>query len=251
MNAIHLRKPLSKEDHPDYASSVEKAVRDGRLLRACARFVVVLDAAGRCIDMVHREKDYIASVACVLGPASVAGTDVPEALLLEVGISRGRPYRSAERKKRNRPMYGRRARKWRISARKPVREIQDAERRTTFRMLQVGFQEMTMHVRSKWKAHSRQAWFIPIGGSGKKGWAQYVEFERGIQLSINDRDAWLRNALLARSGKRYRHWLRHSPTLGPLEDCGVRYLGRGKTHGQECVQLEFFFRREARERLNV
>ena len=67
LNQVRPREPLKGVAPNQWrAGSVEKAVYDARMLRAHTRFVVVLDAAGRCVDMFHREKGYIASVACVL-----------------------------------------------------------------------------------------------------------------------------------------------------------------------------------------
>lgn len=81
---------------------VDKAFRDAELLRKHAHYVIVIDSeAGElyCREFIDNSKHgYIANVIAVLAPVSLFdGRFVLEqGLVLEIGLSRGRPYTQAE-----------------------------------------------------------------------------------------------------------------------------------------------------------
>ena len=82
---------------------VGKALRDASLLREKARFVIVLDkdASGNiyCRELIDNTKPgYIVSVIAILAPVQLFGGrfTLDQGLVLEIGLSRGRPYTQAE-----------------------------------------------------------------------------------------------------------------------------------------------------------
>lgn len=107
MSALTKRQDQSlPHSRNDTATTVvpfeHKLVRDGRTIKQYARWVLVIDEEGNILSTIDRShKGYLVNSIAVLGPALVKGTLMPETVLLEIGLSRCRPYRRSERGNRD------------------------------------------------------------------------------------------------------------------------------------------------------
>ena len=105
---------------------IKKAMRDARLLREYACFVIVLDRDEHnevfCRETIDNSRGYIADVIAVLAPVSLFGGKffLDQGLVFEIGMSRGRPYRQAET--REHPKYS--GQKIFVKGRRKLRDIE-------------------------------------------------------------------------------------------------------------------------------
>ncbi|MDP3958215.1 MAG: hypothetical protein Q8Q36_01990 [bacterium] len=159
--------------------SLAKAKDDVRRLKQYARLVFVI-APGKKPELIHN-KDHIGDVIVVLGPAVVQGEALNEALLLEIGVSRGRPYRSAEVRRANGSIE-----RARLEKRKRVRPLTKEEFRFVWPHLKKVFAAITADARSRWKANSRKGRWI-------KGASRPIE--RGVYFTVAREDTFASEAV--------------------------------------------------------
>lgn len=176
------------------ARRVQKAVDDVKRLKQKARYVLTIDAHGNLIDVKYNAK-FFANLIAVLAPATFFGVQLSEALVLEIGISRTRPYRAVEQVTRR---DGNKTTR-RLTLRKRVRSIRTHELAKLWPRLEKVFASATYQARSKWKV--KDAWYVK---SPRGVW----QFERGIYFSVDERDRAAQLFVLNEERRRRHAFLR-------------------------------------------
>lgn len=181
------------------ARRVLKAVDDARRLKEQARYVLTIDKHGNPVSFIHNHTNFPNLIA-VLGPAEVFGIKLEEAVVLEIGISRARPYKATERvtyrgkKKLSKKRFGLRER---------VRAVRSYELVKFWPALEKVFSSATYQTRLKWK--TKEGWWTTIRrGAGK----MVYEFERGVHFSVNHRDRAVKLFVLREEQRRRHEFLR-------------------------------------------
>jgi hypothetical protein len=158
---------------------VEKAMRDARLLKEHARLVIVLDydegGNAQCRDVIDNSMHYVADVIAVLAPVRLFDNTfiLDQGLVLEIGMSRGRPYRQAETWEH--PNYP--GVKLCIKGRRKLRE-------TTLQELQAAWPHIETHLRIRTErrmSERKQNTFAIHGG-------KYVH-EDGVRITVAKNDS--------------------------------------------------------------
>lgn len=190
------------------ARQVLKAIDDVRRLKEQARYVLILDAQGKLINIIYRAT-YFANLIAVLAPATLHGIPLPEALVLEIGISRTRPYQAVERVTREgtKKLFTKR-----LMKRTRVRPMSTYELAKLWPDLERLFASATRAARLRWK--NKEAWWVT---SRKGTW----QFERGIYFSVDNRDSRVRLFVLNEEMRRRHAFLREY--AGRLADHMHRY----------------------------
>lgn len=169
--------------------TLPRARRDAGRLKKIARWVVVVDENGNILDLINNEP-YLANVFAVLGPANVCGEDIREAVLLEIGISRGCPYARTESSRTGKNRVARRRQK--------VADLSMNQLRTIWPTLLSVLEECVTSARERWTI--KGAWSARTNAGMK-------EFERGISFSVSSSDQLLREVFLLRdmAHRKYLH----------------------------------------------
>lgn len=168
-----------------------KIQRDGQHLKHYARFVIVLkDGVPQLIDNGHRREDGLpfARLIAVLGPVRHEGVLVPEAVLLEIGYSRTRPYMQLEQVVATRK-GGRLAKTWFLKGRVRARMISERELRVAYPLIEQCMTNIVLECRETWRPESRERRYLKKGGAG---WV-----ERGIYFTVSKSDQLLYRQILA------------------------------------------------------
>lgn len=167
-----------------------KVERDGQKIKQYARFVIVLrQGKVELIDNGARRKEHqpFAKLVAVLGPVRHHGVLVPEALLLEVGYGRTRPYAQLE----ERPMgpEGKRlaCNRWFLKERLRARKISAPELEMIYPLLNQCLTDIVLEQRESWRPENRSPWWIDGPG--------FVE--RGIYFTVSQSDRLLYRQFLA------------------------------------------------------
>lgn len=161
----------------------DKLLRDARRLKQRARWVLLIDEKGEVRDFIGND-DYVANVIAVLGPVTSHGMKLSEALLLEIGISHGRPYLPTESHRK-----GGRAQRERMKGRSKAADITLTQLQTVWPMILSIIEESVIQARSTWK--NKDGWFVNTKAGCKC-------FERGICFSVSNTDHILHEAFLLR-----------------------------------------------------
>ena len=205
-----LPKEFSKQKNVMF---VEKAMRDARLLREYARFIVVLDKdqLGRVFvkeTIDNSEKGYIANVIAVLAYVELfdGAFTLDQGLVLEVGISRGRPYQRAKTKKNN----GSAVSISRIKGRRKLRDISMEEMLVIWPVLVGLITKHTLAVRGNWSGKGEE-WFVSSIGRGVPRGAYFTVSESDKVLArkvILEDTRYLLKLYLYRKALHISWWLR-------------------------------------------
>lgn len=181
------------------AQRVLKAVGDVRRLKEEARYVLTVDKHGNPVSFIHNST-YLANLIAVLGPSEIFGFKLEEAVVLEIGISRTRPYRPVKqvaregKKKISTKRFGRRER---------VRAVRSHELAGFWPALEKVFSSATYQTRLGWK--TKEGWWTTV----KKGTSKVVyEFERGVRFSVDHRDRAVKLFVLREEQRRRHEFLR-------------------------------------------
>jgi hypothetical protein len=168
-----------------------KIQRDGQQLKQFARFVIVLrNGIPQLIDNGNRRRDGLpfARLITVLGPAHHEGVLVSEAVLLEIGYSRTRPYTQLEQVVATRK-GARLAKTWFLKGRVRVRKISDQELKLVYSLIEQCMAQVVLECREDWKPESREKRYLKKGGAG---WV-----DRGIYFTVSKSDQLLYRQVLA------------------------------------------------------
>jgi hypothetical protein len=176
------------------ARKVLKVVDDVKRIKEKARYVLTLNADGKVIGFLYKaEKGSFANVVAVLAPANLYGVYLTEALVLEIGISRTRPYQKSEL-----ASYGKKVTPY-LRTRERVRSITTHELAQLWPTLEKVFSSATYQTRKRWK--QKEGWWV----RSKKGLWQ---FERGVYFSFDNRDSVARLFALNEEARRRQRFLR-------------------------------------------
>lgn len=167
-------------------ATLGKVQRDGQNIMNYARFAIVLrGGVPELIDNGNLRKQCqpFAHLIAVIGPAHHLGTFVPEAVLLEIGYSRTRPYSQLEQlmaakggEKFSKP--------WSLKGRTRVRKISDPELQAVYPMIERCMAEIVLECRETWKNKGR--WWVHGPGL----------VERGIRFTFDKSDRSLYRQML-------------------------------------------------------
>lgn len=158
-----------------------KIREDGKRIRRAARWVLVVDDRGIVIDIIHNT-NYVANIIAVIGPVVICGVCIPEAVLLEIGVSRGRPYAKAECKRDG--VYRQ------FNCRKKAGELSLAQLNSTWPAIIAAIEECIREARAGWS--------FKIGWRTRTTANKMKEYERGVYFSISSKDVLLHEAFLLR-----------------------------------------------------
>lgn len=181
--------------------TLEKLKRDADRVREYARFVIELAEEGpRLIDNGSRFRKGLpfARLIAVLGPAEHKGVGISQAVLLEIGYSRTRPY--AQLEYRHRDEAGNRSRndRWFLKSRPRVRELSYKEFVLIHPILGQCMAEIVLECRESW--HNKGPWWVAGPGG----------VERGIYFTLSKSDRLLYRYILAEDmhfrKRRYISW---------------------------------------------
>lgn len=184
----------------DKGQTLAKLLRDSQRLRKQARWVLVIDKEGKVRDMFSNDA-YVANIIAVLGPAVFCGVAVPDSVLLEIGISKGRPYKQAESIQR-----GGRANRERMKGRLRTAHITFEQLHRVWPMVVSICEEVVEKERSTWEEKNRGGWFVHTEAGVKS-------FERGISFSISHTDHVLHEAFLMRDADVRRYLRKNARTI--------------------------------------
>ncbi len=203
-----------KTENSVRVATLGKIQRDGERMKQFARFVIVLEKGSpKIIDNRHLldEGKPFAHLIAVLGPARHNGVLVPEAVLLEVGYSRTRPYMQLEQRKHEEG--GRRLKdgRWFLKERVRARKISNRELESVYPYMEQCMAQIVLECRETWSLESRAPRWID-----GPGWV-----DRGIYFTVSKSDRLLHRQILAED-VRYRkeryilkharyidHWIGH------------------------------------------
>lgn len=73
-----------------------KAFGDGRILYRHARAVILLDASGEVVEIIHRPIGFLVNVVAIIGPHLVEDVLLNRVVRAEIGIGRTAPYTTSE-----------------------------------------------------------------------------------------------------------------------------------------------------------
>lgn len=191
---------------------ITKARRDAMRLKERARYILVLNDKAQAIDFIHNQ-NFFANIIAVLAPATISGVYLPEVLVLEVGISRTRPYAATEKV----TWSGKKKSTRRFTLRRKAREMSESEFITAWQFLEKFFCSATFQTRSNWKPETKKGWWINTESGS-------ILCERGVYFSVSMEDTFLHQQVLAedvRTRRRYlrisanniNHWLRRYKLL--------------------------------------
>lgn len=161
-----------------------RVVRDAERHRTFSRFVIILDPVSALAQVIDNG-DRIAAgqpwlpLIAVLGPADYLGDFFPEAILLEIGYRRTRPYRQT-----NCGIFPR--------ERMPIRHLTPKQMREVWPVLLQCFEQIVLETRARWTHKGR--WFTPPTG--------HPLIEKGVQFTIH-RDDRLAHLQFLREHNRY------------------------------------------------
>lgn len=186
-----------KTENSVRVATLGKIQRDGERMKQFARFVIVLEkGVPKVIDNGHlyREGKSFAHLIAVLGPARHNGVLVPEAVLLEVGYSRTRPYMQLEQRKQEED--GRRLKddgRWFLKKRVRARKISNCELGSVYPYIEQCMAQVVLECRETWRPESREPRWVD-----GPGWV-----DRGIYFTVSKSDRLLHRQILAED-VRYR-----------------------------------------------
>ncbi len=185
-----------KTENPVRVATLGKIQRDGERMKQFARFVIVLERGSpKIIDNRHLldEGKPFAHLIAVLGPARHNGALVPEAVLLEVGYSRTRPYMQLEQRKHEEG--GRRLKdgRWFLKERVRARKISNRELGSVYPYIEQCMAQIVLECRETWRPESREPRWVD-----GPGWV-----DRGIYFTVSKSDRLLHRQILAED-VRYR-----------------------------------------------
>lgn len=164
-----------------------KVKRDGQNLKQFARFVIVLrNGVPELIDNGDRRRDGLlfARLIAVLGPVQHEGVLVSEAVLLEIGYSRTRPYAQLEVRERDEEGQRLKTERWWLKPRTRVRKLSAEELELIHALLEECMTQIVLECRETWKTKGR--WWVPGPGA----------VERGIYFTFNKSDHLLYRQVL-------------------------------------------------------
>ena len=179
----------------------DKIERDAQRLQKLAHWVLVIDEQGNVCDLIENQS-YVANVIAVLGPAVYHDTVFQRALLLEIGISQGRPYMQAESHR----LGGRMFRKH-IKGRTKVTGISFTQLKSVWPMLISIIEELVKQARSRWQDKNKGGWYVFTK-------AGFKCFERGICFSVSRMDDLLCEAFLLRDVEVRKYLYGNAWTIG-------------------------------------
>lgn len=203
-----------KTENSVRVATLGKIQRDGERMKQFARFVIVLEKGmSKVIDnkQLLVEGKPFAHLIAVLGPARYNGVLVPEAVLLEVGYSRTRPYMQLEQRKHEEG--GRRLQdgRWFLKERVRARKISNRELGPVYPYIEQCMAQVVLECRETWRPESREPRWVD-----GPGW-----IDRGIYFTVSKSDRLLHGQILAED-VRYRkekyilkharhidHWIGH------------------------------------------
>ncbi len=188
-----------------------KIKRDAENMRQYARFSIVLEGGvPRVIDNGHlfRTGQPFAHLVAVLGPVRHQGVLVDQAVLLEIGYFRTRPYMQLEERKRSGD--GR----WFLKDRVRVRKISDHELRVAYPLIEQCLAQIVLERRETWKPESREKRYLKSGA----GWV-----ERGLYCTVDKSDRLLYRQVLAED-----IWYRREKYIRWHVWCINRWIGHYK-----------------------
>lgn len=173
-----------------------RLARDVARHKEFSRFVIVFDQSGQAtlIDNGFRQSEGLEmiSLIAVIGPVHYWGEAIPEAVLLEIGYRRTRPYRPVQSGIFSRERF-------------PVGELTAEQVQVVYPIIQDCLQAILIETRAKWKNKGR--WFASYGAN---------VIEKGIQITVHRRDRWLYTQLLREHAayferiflRKYAKWIR-------------------------------------------
>lgn len=171
-------------------ATLSKVQRDGQNLKQYARFVIVFrNGKPELIDNGRRQKQgqSFARIIAVLGPVRYHGTLVSEAVLLEVGYGRTRPYAQLEERQRSPDGKRLSQNRWFLKERVRARKISNAELHAAYPLLEQCMTNIVLDQREAWNPESRKSWWIDGPG--------FVE--RGVHFTMSKSDRLLHRQVLA------------------------------------------------------
>lgn len=182
---------------------VRKFARDAQIMSESARFVIRIGKDG----IVSKQDNHprmdgglpIAYIIVVIAYISYEGLET-EAVVLEMGCHRHRPYAQIENRKIPDPSGRRR---WSIKPRLRIPEsVFNPEKDVRITQEVYGIicdcmADMLLECREPWNYHSKQTVFY-------RGEKRSIEFERGIFFSVDRSDEWLYRQMLLEH-MRYMH----------------------------------------------
>lgn len=170
--------------NPVSSGVCKKFKNDAERLCSFARFVIALENGSvRIIDNAkrHEKKLPYARLIAVLGPAEHNGMLYEQAMLLEIGYGRSRPYSCIEQRALGRGS----AKRWMMPSRRKVRDITPEELSLAYPHIVECIKQIVIERRENWKV--KGAWWVDGPGP----------VERGIHFTIHESDDLLyRQALL-------------------------------------------------------
>lgn len=170
-----------KTSPPVRVVTLGKVQRDGQNLKQFARFVIVLrNAVPELIDNGTRRRDSLpfARLIAVLGPVQHEGVLVSEAVLLEIGYSRTRPYAQLEERERDEEGQRLKNGRWWLKPRTRVRKLTAEELELVHVLLEECMAEIVLECRETWKTKDR--WWVPGPGAVERG--IYFTFDKSDHL---------------------------------------------------------------------
>lgn len=176
------------------AAREQKIRRDAERIKSFARQVFVLDENGRVVSSFRKNKrNCRINAIAVLAPASFNGSRVPETLVLEIGISRTRPYRKVERSSDGRRFDI-------VTWRHRVRELTRKEAEAVWPVLKEAIISVMLEDRSAWETKEYK-----IFARGGSEWN--FPRMRGISFSVLADDRHIFRLISAESSKRKEPFL--------------------------------------------
>ena len=189
------QQPPQSEGNDTHVIALRKAQNDAQRLRKAGRWVLVIDARGNMLDLIHNEP-YVANVIAIIGPAVVSGVPMAECVLLELGISRCRPYARASTCQTGTNRL--------LSIRHKATLLGSEQMENAWPMLLSVVEECVIEARARWKI--KDGWVIHTR-------AGYKEVQRGIYFSISDQDPVLQEAFLARDAALRKYLVRNAQII--------------------------------------
>ena len=174
-------------DHPNPKTVQRMLDRSVAMIKNHARFVIVIDKHGLPISYSKKES-YGLNIIAIIGESVINDTLFPEAVLMEIGIWRTNPYRSA-----NAPM-GYAEKRLNLRYRTKGGDLTAEQFGNLAPFLNDIITAEATRVIERWK--STEPWVVPVGDTWKT-------YERGVCFSCSYADQALFAAVL-RADRRHR-----------------------------------------------